>query len=371
MYVPATLVRGGTSKCWLFDSRDVPSSRERLAELLVAAYNAADPSQVDGVGGATPTTSKAAVVGPSETTGIDVEYLFAQVGIGVGRVEWASNCGNCATAIALWAVTRGLVQPVGDRTPVVLHNVNTGTVLEAVVDTTGDEVNWFGDRTVPGTRSGGVGVGLTFVDAVGTTTGYATPTGRAVDLLDLDGTPVPTTMVDAGAPAALVDGRALGATGAESPAAFEALVEPLQRLRRQASAHMGGMTSDASSAESVPKVGIVGSPTDYTTELSEPVAASHYDVAVRMLSMTAPHPAIGLTSAVAVAVANLLEDSLVHTTSTAAGARTLRIGTPAGVVTVRCDELATGAPRRITVERAARVIADAHILVPNTLANPA
>ncbi|MBA8826815.1 hypothetical protein FHX42_004194 [Saccharopolyspora lacisalsi] len=371
MFVPATLVRGGTSKCWLFDSRDVPATREKLADMLVAVYDAEDPSQVDGVGGATPTTSKAAVAGPSDVAGVDVDYLFAQVGIGVRRVEWASNCGNCATAIALWAVARGVVRPDGDRTPVVLRNINTGTVLEADVDTTGDEIHWFGDHTVPGTRSGGVGVGLTFIDPIGATTGKVTPTGHNIDMLDLEGTAVPATLVDAGAPVALADGRALGATGTETLADVEALVEPLRRIRRQAASHMGLGDSGVPPADSVPKVGIVGPPTDYTTELAEPVAASDYDVAVRMLSMTAPHPAIGLTSAVAVAVAHLLEGSLIHTASTTAGTPVLRIGTPSGVVTVRCEDVNPAGPRRVTVARAARVLADAQILVPNLLAKPA
>ncbi len=339
--------------------------------MLIAVYDAEDPLQVDGVGGATPTTSKAAVAGPSDAAGIDVDYLFAQVGIGVRRVEWASNCGNCATAIALWAVARGVVPPVGDHTPVVLRNINTGTVLEAVVDTTGDEIHWFGEHTVPGSRSGGVGVGLTFLDPGGATTGKVTPTGRCVDVLDLEGTAVPTTLVDAGAPVALADSRAVGATGTETLAELEALVEPLRRIRRQAAPQMGIGVSGAPPTESIPKVGIVGPPADYTTELAESVAARDYDVAVRMLSMTAPHPAIGLTSAVAVAVAHVLEDSLVHTASTSAGAPVLRIGTPSGVVTVRCDEVNPAGPRRVTVARAARVLADAHILVPNLLAKPA
>ena len=105
MHVPATLVRGGTSKCWLFDESSLPttidSAPAELEGLLVSAYGAADPVQLDGVGGATPTTSKAAVVRRAVTGDVDVEYLFGQVGIGVGRVEWGSNCGNCATAIAL------------------------------------------------------------------------------------------------------------------------------------------------------------------------------------------------------------------------------------------------------------------------------
>ena len=217
MRVPASLVRGGTSKCWLFDATALRNrmelDRPNLDRLLVDAYDAGDPAHVDGVGGATPTTSKAAFVRPG--AGVDVEYLFGQVGIGVAGVEWGSNCGNCATAIALWALARGLVAPTGDTTRVVLRNVNTDAVLEADVDTGGGRVHEFGTETVPGTRAGGVGVGLAFVDPAGGTTGSTLPTGRAVDDLSVDGAPVRVSMIDAGAPMVLVDAVSLGLTGQE------------------------------------------------------------------------------------------------------------------------------------------------------------
>ncbi|MEK0100840.1 PrpF domain-containing protein, partial [Streptomyces sp. A475] len=103
------MIRGGTSKCWIFDHRDVAATGVDVDVLLLAAFNAGDPRQIDGVGGASSTTSKAAVVQASTQPGVDVEYAFAQVGIGDERVEWASNCGNCATAVALYAVHHDLV----------------------------------------------------------------------------------------------------------------------------------------------------------------------------------------------------------------------------------------------------------------------
>ena len=183
MHIPATLVRGGTSKCWLFNQVHTPVDRAGIERLLVAAYDAADPVQLDGVGGATPTTSKAAVVSVSSRDGVDVDYLFAQVGIGTGTVEWGSNCGNCATGIALYSVTKGLLPITGDQTRVVMHNINTGAQLEATVDTTGRRVHAFGAQTVPGTRSGGVAVGLTFLAPAGGTTGALLPTGRPAEEL--------------------------------------------------------------------------------------------------------------------------------------------------------------------------------------------
>lgn len=203
-HTPATLVRGGTSKCWLFQQVHVPAERHALEKLLVAAYGSTDPVELDGVGVATPTTSKAAVVSPSPEPGTDIDYLFAQIGVGTGTVEWTSNCGNCATAVALYAVAKGLVPITGDRTRVRMRNINTGARLEGVVDTTGGLVQDFGEQTVPGTRAGGVAVGLTFLDPAGRSTGSLTPTGTiAQELRPGSADPVRVSMVDAGAPVVL------------------------------------------------------------------------------------------------------------------------------------------------------------------------
>lgn len=129
------MIRGGTSKCWIFDHRDVVATGVDVDALLLAAFNAADPRQIDGVGGASSTTSKAAVVQASAEHGVDVEYAFAQVGIGDERVEWASNCGNCATAVALYAVHHKLVPIASDTTTVRMLNVNTGARLTGTIPT--------------------------------------------------------------------------------------------------------------------------------------------------------------------------------------------------------------------------------------------
>lgn len=366
MHIPATLVRGGTSKCWLFHQVHVPAGRGDLEELLVAAYGGSDPVELDGVGGATPTTSKAAVVSVSAEPGTDVDYLFAQVGIGTGSVEWTSNCGNCATGVALYAVAKGLVPITGDRTRVVMRNVNTGAVLEGLVDTTGGVVNDFGEQTVPGTRAGGVSVGLTFREPCGRTTGSLLPTGRAVQELRVGTTgPLLASMVDAGAPVVLVEAGTAARTGSETLEQLRADVPWLRAVRHAAAPLMGLLEPGEDPGDAVPKAGLIGPPVPYTTTLGERVAAAEYDVSVRMLSMNSPHPAVGLTSAVAIAAAGLLDDSVI---SRAAGGPTdewLRLGTPAGVVAVRCSDLRDGLPGRVTVQRAARLLADARIYTPS------
>lgn len=364
MRIPATLVRGGTSKCWLFNSHDVPASKDQIESLLIDAFNAADPRQIDGVGGATSTTSKAAVVSQGAERGVDVDYLFAQVGIGDSRVEWGSNCGNCATAIALYAVSHGLVPATVGTTVVRMRNLNTGTRLEADVDTPDGTLPAFGDARVPGTLATGVPVTLAFLDAGGGTTGAVLPTGRAQEQLNVDGRQFTVSMIDAGAPMVLVEAASLGLTGSESLAEMSQHVPLLTSIRSAAAVQMGLREADSPVDHSVPKVGVVGAARDYITAGGKSVAATEYDVAIRTLSMHAPHPAIGLTSAVGVTTAAITPGTVVHAAIAgnlqpdSDGARLLRIGTAAGPIdTTIVSDLATGSTR-IGLQRAARIISE-------------
>jgi 2-methylaconitate cis-trans-isomerase PrpF len=362
--IPATLVRGGTSKCWLFNSQDVPASKDQIESLLIDAFNAADPRQIDGVGGATSTTSKAAVVSQGAERGVDVDYLFAQVGIGDSRVEWGSNCGNCATAIALYAVSHGLVQTANGTTVVRMRNLNTGARLEADVDTPGGTLPAFGDAQVPGTLATGVPVTLAFLDAGGGTTGAVLPTGRAQEQLNVDGRQFTVSMIDAGAPMVLVEAASLGLTGSESLAEMSQHVPLLTSIRSAAAVQMGLREADSPVDHAVPKVGVVGAARDYITAGGKSVAATEYDVAVRTLSMHAPHPAIGLTSAVGLTPAAITPGTIVHSAitrnlrKTADGATVLQIGTAAGpIITTVTTDPANGGTR-IGLQRAARIISE-------------
>jgi PrpF protein len=211
------MIRGGTSKCWIFDHHDVVATGVDVDTLLLAAFNAADPCQIDGVGGASSTTSKAAIVQASSEPGVDVEYAFAQVGVGDERVEWTSNCGNCATAVALYAIHHGLVSITSDITTVRMINLNTGARLTGTIPTPDLVPPDEGTAAVPGTSALGVPVLLGFQDPAGSTTGRALPTGRPLDTLTRPDGPIETSLIDAGAPAALFDAKAFGLDGTNSP----------------------------------------------------------------------------------------------------------------------------------------------------------
>ncbi|MGU3431980.1 PrpF domain-containing protein [Actinomycetes bacterium M1A6_2h] len=357
-------MRGGTSKCWLFNAVDVDPLIEMaggLDAILSSAFGSGDPRQLDGVGGGSSTTSKAAIVRRSSEVGVDIEYLFAQVAIGAETVEWGSNCGNCATAIGLYAVQTGLVPAGESSTTVRMRNTNTGALLVAEIATAGGVVPAEGSAAVPGTTALGVPVALTFVDVAGAV--GLLPTGRAVDTFDHDGRSVRATLVSAGAPSAFFDADDLGLVGSESISQLADHVPTLIALRRQAAIRMGLCGENDPVSNAIPKVGIVGAPVDYRTTDGTEVAAGDYDVSVRMLSMMAPHPAIGLTSAVAIAAAATVSGSGVAARARVGWPGSLRVGTAAGVIHLDTTCSDTGNVSSVTLHRAARRIAQADLFV--------
>ncbi|WP_432973642.1 PrpF domain-containing protein [Dactylosporangium sp. CA-233914] len=360
------LVRGGTSKCWIFSVVAMDRIAASYDEILAFTFGGSDAHELDGVGGGTSVSSKAAIVGRSPDDGADVEYLFAQVGLGTGTVEWVSNCGNCATAVGLYAVGSGLVPIQGDVTVVRLRNRNTGAILVAEVETPQRRLPDFGTARVPGVTTTGVGVGLRFTDPEGSTTGVLLPTGRPVQVLDADGAPR-VTLIDAGTPSALFDARDFPPLGTSLDTES---ASRLIALRPAAAVAMGLSAPGVPSPDSIPKVGVVGPPVDYVTTAGEVIPAEAYDIRAWMISMRAPHPAIGLTAAVAVATAAVLPGSVCSSWARSqVNPLDVRIGTPSGLVRVALDTTGATGDHAVglvaaTLRRAARVIARAQIQLP-------
>ncbi len=362
-----TWMRGGTSKCWLFNAVDVGPVVQQLGDLdglLASAFGSGDVSQLDGVGGGSSTTSKAAIVSRSTDPGIDIDYLFAQVAVGHREVEWGSNCGNCATAIGLYALQAGLVAVDPVCTTIRMRNQNTGAMLAAQIATPNGLIPTDGDATVPGTPALGVPVSLMF-SGVAPSVAALLPTGLAVDSITAGGRAYRGTLVTAGAPAALFPASQFGLTGAESNDAIAERLPLLVELRRQSALAMGLSKPADPVAHAVPKVGIVGSPIDYRTSSGRLIDAGDYDVSVRMVSMLAPHPAIGLTSAVAIAAAATVAATVVADIASErpTGSLRLRLGTPAGVVSTEITLSDRGLPDTVTLHRAARRIATAELFI--------
>ena len=330
--------------------------------LLLAAFNAADPRQIDGVGGASSTTSKAALVRASAEPGVDVEYAFAQVGIGDERVEWAGNCGNCATAVALFALHRGLVSITSDTTTVRMININTGARLTGTIPTPGASC----PRRGHGRRCR-VPPRPAFRSCSAFRTRRARHRPRPADRpaagqLTGPGRSHRGVPGRSGAPAALFDAKAFGLDGT-NPHRFATVVPALTACASRPPSRWVWPGRTIRSA--MPCRRWASSPG--LPPIAPRRACRHqdeYDLAVRMVSMHAPHPAIGLTSAVALAAAAATPGTLAHRVARRTADGTLRLGTPAGVITTQAVPAPDDASPTVLLHRAARRIAQAELLVP-------
>jgi 2-methylaconitate cis-trans-isomerase PrpF len=331
--IPATWMRGGTSKCWVFRRADLEAEGLSVDEVLLRVFGSPDHRQVDGVGGGTSTTSKAVILEQSAEPDLDVEYTFAQVGIDEAKVDWGSNCGNCSAVVASFAVREGWVPAAADETTVRVLNTNTAQVIVQTLPTPGGALTETATTAIPGVPFLGAPVRMGFVDPGGRSTGRLFPSGRVRDLLTVHGErAVEVTLVDAGAPVVAVPAGSFGLVGDESPATIDAqpeLLARLDRLRREAAVAMGLVETPGDAARAVPKLALI----------SGADAEGGTDLTVRMLSMGRVHPALPITGSVALTLAALEPGTVVHhlvaarpvASRDAAGG--LRLGTPAGTLT--------------------------------------
>ena len=236
--ISCILMRGGTSKGPYFLAEDLPAEPDLRDRVLLAVMGSPDIRQIDGLGGADPLTSKAAIVSRSERPNIDVEYLFAQVIIDRAFVDTSPNCGNMLAGVGPFALERGLVAAREGETVVRIFNVNTGAVVHATVQTRGRQVQYDGDVPIDGVPGTGAPIALNFLDAVGSKTGKLLPTGQVRD--EVEG--VAVSCVDLAMPMVVARAADFGKTGAESKAELNAdtdLLARIERVRRAAGQRMG------------------------------------------------------------------------------------------------------------------------------------
>ncbi|MGZ3342530.1 MAG: PrpF domain-containing protein, partial [Reyranella sp.] len=219
-------MRAGTSRDPFFLREWLPNDDVSRDETLIGAIGASDLLQLDGVGGGSTLTSKVAIVSRSNEPGCDVDYLFAQVGVGQRSVDTRPNCGNMLAGVAPFAIEQGLVDPADGVTTVRVFNVNTKSRIDVTVQTPGRRVSYAGETRIDGVAGTGAPIRLSFLDAWGAVTGSVFPTGRRIDVID--GTEL--TCIDAAMPLMIVRARDLGVSGREPPVELDANKRLLQRL---------------------------------------------------------------------------------------------------------------------------------------------
>lgn len=393
--IPATYLRGGTSKGVFFRLQDLPAAAQQPGAsrdaLLLRVIGSPDPygKQIDGMGGATSSTSKAVIVSPSTRPGHDVDYLFGQVAIDSPFVDWSGNCGNLSAAVGPFAIASGLVAP--GRIPhdgvctVRIWQANIGKTIVAHVPVAGGQVQETGDFALDGVAFPAAEVLLEFLDPAdggegGKGGGSALfPTGQLVDTLDVPGVGrLQATLINAGIPTIFLNARDIGCTGTELQDAINGDAAALARfeaIRAWGAVKMGLIhdVAEAATRQHTPKLAFVAPPADYVASSGTAVRAADIDLLVRALSMGKLHHAMMGTAAVAIGAAAAVPGTLVHQ-AVGGGPHTavpgsVRFGHPSGTLRVGAEAAQVNGQWRVTkalMSRSARTLMEGWVRVPPT-----
>ena len=254
--ISCTMMRGGTSRGPYFLAGELPADDATRDRVLLAAMGSPDDRQIDGVGGATTLTSKVAIVSLSDHPWADVDYLFAQVSVDRAFVDYSPTCGNMLAGVGPFAIDRGLVPSDDPRTVIHIRNVNTDSLIEAVVETPDGYVEYDGDTVIDGVPGKASPILLNFMEVIGSKTGALFPTGKRKEVIE----GVEVSCVDVAMPMVLTTAESMGVRGDESKAELDAnreLLEKLEAVRVVAGEKMG--LGDVR-GKVIPKFGILSRP---------------------------------------------------------------------------------------------------------------
>ena len=345
--IPCMMMRGGTSRGAYFLKEDLPPDTKERDAILLSIMGSPDPTQTDGIGGAHPLRSKVAIIGKSNEPDLDVDFLFAQVGVAEAIVDTSPNCGNILAGVGPFAIERGLVAPRDDKTVVRVRTLNTGTIAELVVATPGGVVDYEGSARIDGVPGTGAPINIFFPDIAGSVCKSLLPTGKVLDWID----GVPVTCIDNGMPVLVIPAQAVERTGYETVAALDhdaELKARIERIRVLAGELMG--LGDVTNAV-VPKITLVAPPRNGGC------------VTTRTFIPKNCHSSIGVFGAVSVATACILPGSAADGVAVVSKSetQTLSIEHPAGEFTVNLDlDLRGSMPvvKRAGLVRTARALFD-------------
>ncbi|MBS0575005.1 MAG: 2-methylaconitate cis-trans isomerase PrpF [Proteobacteria bacterium] len=382
--VPASYMRGGTSKGVFFRLHDLPTGARVPGAvrdaLLLRVIGSPDPygKQIDGMGGASSSTSKTVIVSRSARAGHDVDYLFGQVAIDRAFMDWTGNCGNLSAAVGPFAIAGGLIDatriPRDGLCTVRIWQANIGKTIIAHVPITDGQVQETGDFELDGVTFPAAEIVLEFVEPADEGEGGAMfPTGQLVDDLDVPGIGrFKATLINAGIPTIFLDAAALGYSGTELQEAINgdaAALARLETIRAHGALKMGLIADLAQIAgkQHTPKLAFVAPPADYVASSGKPVRAADIDLNVRAVSMGKLHHAMMGTCAVAIGTAAAIPGTLVNLAAGGGPREAVRFGHPSGTLRVgaqaRCVEGVWQVQKAI-MSRSARVLMEGAVRVP-------
>lgn len=384
--IPATYMRGGTSKGVFFKLTDLPAAAQvpgpNRDALLLRVIGSPDPygKQIDGMGGATSSTSKTVILSKSTRANHDVDYLFGQVSIDQPFVDWSGNCGNLSAAVGPFAIANGLVDasrvPENGFAVVRIWQANIGKTIVAHVPITDGQVQETGDFELDGVTFPAAEIQVEFLDPADEGEGDGGsmfPTGNVVDELEVPGVGTfKATLINSGIPTIFLDAESLGYTGTELQDAINSDAQALARfekIRAYGAVRMGLIASpdQAAGRQHTPKVAFVAKPRAYTASSGKSIAVDDVDVLVRALSMGKLHHAMMGTASVAIATAAAVPGTLVNLAAGGGEREGVRFGHPSGTLTVGAEARLVDGDWTVTkaiMSRSARVLMEGVVRVP-------
>lgn len=381
--IPATYMRGGTSKGVFFKLTDLPKSAQQAGrardDLLLRVIGSPDPygKQTDGMGGATSSTSKCVILSKSTQDNHDVDYLFGQVAIDRPFVDWSGNCGNLSAAVGSFAISNGLVGegsiPENGIATVRIWQANINKTIIAQVPISNGEVQETGDFELDGVTFPAAEVQVEFLDPAAAG-GAMFPTGNVVDQLEVPGIGTfEATLINAGIPTIFLNATDIGYKGTELQGDINSDQDALERFERIRAhgAVMMGLINDIDEAKTrqhTPKVAFVNKAASYSASSGKPVATSDIDLVVRALSMGQLHHAMMGTAAVAISVASAVPGTLVNLAAGGGERNSVQFGHPSGTLKVGAEvSLEDGhwGAQKAIMSRSARVLMEGAVRVPD------
>ncbi|MFZ1389646.1 MAG: 2-methylaconitate cis-trans isomerase PrpF [Thiolinea sp.] len=383
--IPATYMRGGTSKGVFFRLEDLPAAaqvpgkaRDKLFQRVIGSP---DPygAHIDGMGGATSSTSKCVILSKSTRPDHDVDYLYGQISIDKDFVDWSGNCGNLSTGAGAFAIHAGYVDaariPENGMCTVRIWQANISKTIIAHVPVTNGQVQETGDFELDGVTFPAAEIVLEFLDPSdeGEDGGSLFPTGNLVDQLEVPGVgSFPATMITAGIPTVFVNAEDIGYTGTELREAINTDPQALARLEkiRVAGALRMGLIKtpeEAATRQHTPKIAFVSKPKDYTSASGKAVSTQDVDLLVRALSMGKLHHAMMGTAAVAIGTAAAVPGTLVNLAAGGGERTAVRFGHPSGTLRVGAEAKQINGEWTVTkaiMSRSARILMEGWVRIP-------
>jgi probable AcnD-accessory protein PrpF len=384
--IAATYMRGGTSKGVFFRLQDLPETAQKPGAardaLLLRVIGSPDPygKQIDGMGGATSSTSKTVILSKSVKADHDVDYLFGQVAIDKAFVDWSGNCGNLSAAVGPFAISNGLIDksrvPQNGIATVRIWQANIGKTIIAHVPITNGTVQETGDFELDGVTFPAAEVQLEFMDPAAEEDGAGGsmfPTGNLVDDLEVPGVGTfKATMINAGIPTIFVNATAIGYKGTELQDAINSDAKALamfEKVRAYGAVRMGLIKhiDEAAKRQHTPKIAFVAPPSEYISSSGKKVQPSDVDLLVRALSMGKLHHAMMGTAAVAIGTAAAIPGTLVSLAAGGRAHKAVRFGHPSGTLRVGAEATQVNGEWVVTkaiMSRSARVLMEGYVRVP-------